>query len=188
MKKWSHKLRRSGYPATVRHEVIKAACEKWDRMCEDEDKGVRPVHRPREWRERRKEKEMKATNWHKSQESQVSAPLILDPTAGSMTRDMREVCRRFELVTGMRVAVQERAGRANKSLARSEPLKRKKCGREDCFVCNTGKGNCEKNSIGYEVRCETCHLDGRKSVYEGETGKNGYTRGAEHEDALRLKN
>ena len=52
MKKWSHKLRRSGYPATVRHEVIKAACEKWDRMCEDEDKGVRPVHRPREWRER----------------------------------------------------------------------------------------------------------------------------------------
>ena len=59
MEKWSHKLRRSGYPESVRHEVIKTAWEKYDRMCEEEDKGGRPVHRPRERREkeRRKEKE-----------------------------------------------------------------------------------------------------------------------------------
>ena len=104
-----------------------------------------------------------------------------------MTRDMKEVCRRFESVTGMRVALQERAGKANKTLARSEPLKRQKCDREDCFIFTTGKGNCEKNCVGYEVKCETCHMDGRKTVYEGETGKNGYTRGAEHQDSLRLK-
>ena len=30
MEKWSHKLRRSGYPESVRHEVIKTACEKYD--------------------------------------------------------------------------------------------------------------------------------------------------------------
>ena len=40
MQKWSHKLRRSGYPATVRPEVIKAACEKWDSMCKDEDSSL----------------------------------------------------------------------------------------------------------------------------------------------------
>ena len=54
IEKWSQKLRRSGYSATVQHEGIKAACEKWDRMCEDEDKGVKPIHRPREWRERKR--------------------------------------------------------------------------------------------------------------------------------------
>ena len=77
MEKWSRKLRRSGYPATWRHEVIKAAYEKFDKMCEDEDNGVRPIHRPREWkeRERRLEKEAKVTNWHKSRPDQVSAPL-----------------------------------------------------------------------------------------------------------------
>ena len=82
MEKWSRKLRRSGYPATWRHEVIKAAYEKFDKMCEDEDNGVRPIHRPREWkeRERRLEKEAKVSNWHKSKPNQVSAPLILDPT------------------------------------------------------------------------------------------------------------
>ena len=44
-----------------------------------------------------------------------------------MTTEMREVCRKFEAVTGMRVVVQERAGRANKTLAKSEPLKKEKC-------------------------------------------------------------
>ena len=116
MERWSQKLRRSGYPATIRHQVIKAACEKWDLMCEQEDQGVRPVHRQRDWKakERMKEKEMKVKHWHKSQVNQVSAPLIIDPTAGGMTKEMQEVCRRFEMVTGMRVAIQERAGRSNK--------------------------------------------------------------------------
>ena len=78
-------------------------------------------------RERRREKELEVTSWHKSEVKQVSAPLILDPTGGIMTKEMKEVCRRFETVTGMRVAVQERAGRANKHLAKSEPLNREKC-------------------------------------------------------------
>ena len=190
MEKWSKKLRRSGYPATWRHEVIKAAYEKFDKMCEDEDNGVRPIHRPREWkeRERRLEKEAKVTNWHKSRPNQVSAPLILDPTAGSLSKDAKEVCRKFEQVTGMRVVVQERAGNANKALAKSEPLKNEKCGRNDCFPCETGGGKCEKNGAGYEIVCVTCLKAGRKTCYYGESGKNGYTRGGEHRTACRLKN
>ena len=159
MELWSHKLRRSGYPGTIRHEVIKTACEKWDRMCKDEDNGVRPVHRPRTWREkeRREEKEDKRKNWHKSDKNQVSAPLIVDPVAGTMTTEMKQVCKSFETVTGIRVVVQTRAGKANKQLAKSEPLKRKKCGRDDYFPCSTRVGRCEKNGAGYLVRCETYH-------------------------------
>ena len=47
MEEWSRKLCRSGYSATVRHEVIRAALEKWDKMCASEDTGERPIHRPR---------------------------------------------------------------------------------------------------------------------------------------------
>ena len=85
----------------MRHEVIKTDCEKYDRMCEEEDKGGRPVHRPREWREkeRRREKELKLSNWHKTKKNQVSAPLILDPTAGNLTKEIKEVCVKFEKVT-----------------------------------------------------------------------------------------
>ena len=52
MAKWSNKLRRSGFPPTVGYQVIRTALEKWDKMCEEEDAGVRPVHRPREWKEK----------------------------------------------------------------------------------------------------------------------------------------
>ena len=189
MELWARKLRRSGYPETVRHQVIKTACDKWDSMCKDEDTGVRPVHRARTWRERerRMEKEAKVSNWHQAQRNQVSAPLIIDPVAGVMVNEMKEVCKKFESVTGMRVVVQTRAGKANKQLAKSEPLRNKKCGRDDCLPCSSRGGSCEKNGAAYEMRCETCLLAGKLCIYDGETGRNFYCRGKEHHAALRLE-
>ena len=73
------------------------------------------------------------------------------------------------------------------SRAKSEPLKKKKCEIEDCFPCTTRGGKCEKNGAGYLIRCETCLKAGRVSTYAGETGRNGYSRGKEHLDAIRLE-
>ena len=131
MEEWSRRLRRSGYPATMRHEVIKAAVDRYDRLCKEEDEDIRPIHRPRTWKEeeRRREKELKRTTWHQNKPNQVSAPLILDPTAGEMSKDMKAVCRSFESVTGWRVPVVERAGLAMRSIAKAEPLKEKGCKR-----------------------------------------------------------
>ena len=68
METWSRKLRRSGYPATLRHEMIGASVRRYEKMCEGEDNGGRPVHRSREWKakERQIAKELKRTNWHKA--------------------------------------------------------------------------------------------------------------------------
>ena len=104
-----------------------------------------------------------------------------------MTSEMKLVCKKFEDLTGMRVPVLSRAGKANKQLARSEPSRMKKCGRDDCFPCNSRGGKCEKNGAGYLVRSETCLGAGRVSTYAGETGRNGYTGGREHLYSLRLE-
>ena len=117
------------------------------------------------------------SSWHSSQDNQPSAPLSLDPTAGSLTKAMKDVCEKFQEVTGMKVAVQERAGAANKRLAKSEPLQKKGCGRPKCFSCSTGGGKCEKNGVGYKIRCETCLKDGRSAQYDGEAGRNAYQEG-----------
>ena len=94
-------------------------------MCAEKFPGGGPVNKPRHWREleRRREKEMKVLNWHTSQKNQISAPLILNPTAGFMTREIKKGYANFKKVTGMRVCVQERAEMSNKSLAMSEPLR-----------------------------------------------------------------
>ena len=82
MEEWSRKIRRSGYPHSFRHQVIKSAVRKWEDMCKVEDEGGRPIYRSGEWHRsaRRLEKERKKVSWHKSAKDQVSAPLILDPT------------------------------------------------------------------------------------------------------------
>ena len=104
-------------------------------------------------------------NWHKSQRNQISAPLIIDPTAENMTQGVKEVCRKFEAVTGMRVAVQERAGDSVKHVAKPEHLRRKSCGRAECFPCTTGGGECEKNGAGYKIVGFTCLRVGKCTEY-----------------------
>ena len=93
---------------------------------------------------------IKRSNWHQKDPKQASAPLILDPTGGSLTKDALEVCANFEKVTGMRISVVERAGQAVKHLAKPEPLRKTGCGRENCFPCKTGGGKrkLEKYCLG----------------------------------------
>ena len=104
-----------------------------------------------------------------------------------MTKEMKIVCNKLEKVTGIRIVVQERAGIKYKSLAKSEPLKNKKCDRQESSIFNRKGGKCEKNGIGYEIKCEHCDNDDKSSLYEGKTGRKGFTRGAEHLAALRLE-
>ena len=53
MEDWSRKLRRSGYPATMRHEVIKAAVDRYKKMCMEEDEGSGQFTAPGAGRRRR---------------------------------------------------------------------------------------------------------------------------------------
>ena len=132
------------------------------------------------------EKESRKVSWHQSKPNQISAPLILDPTAGQLTSKLKQVCQKFEVTSGIRIAVIERAGDSVRQDAKSEPLRARGCGREDCLCCANGKsGRCEKNSIGYRIQCKICLKAGRKAIYEGESGRNAYSRGLEHQADLR---
>ena len=191
LESWSMKLKRSGYPASTRHQVVRAAVERWEQMCQVEDAGGRLIHRAREWQKaaRRLEKEKKVVTWHQGRENQISAPLIIDPTAGDLTKRMKKTCSQFKEESEMRVAVRERAGRKMKADCKPEPLKQLNCGRETCLCCRSGNpGRCEQNSSGYRISCDTCQLDGSQALYDGETGRNAYARGMEHQDGLKNEN
>ena len=183
MEEWARKLRRSGYHCTTRHQVIREAVE-YEKMCKVEDEGGRPVHRAREWQQatRRLEKELKPANWHtsKSDGEQISAPLIVDPTNGNLTKKLKDICSKFKTANGINVTVRKRAGTSIRSDAKSEPLRTKGCDRDDCLVCPSGKpGMCENNSVGYRITCESCLGTGKWLHYEGEIGRNVYSRGLE---------
>ena len=67
------------------------------------------------------------------------------------------------------------------NIAKPDPLSPKNCGREDCFSCTSGGGgDCSKSCSAYRIECEECPKSNLTAAYEGETGRNGYTRGLEH--------
>jgi hypothetical protein len=188
MGKWARKLQRIGYPTSVRHQVITEAVAKYKKMCRTEDESGRPIHRARDWQKaaRRLDKERKATSWHKNNQSGLSAPLIVDPSAGKLVEKMKSACKSFSESLNIHVTVKLRAGKSVKADAKSEPLRSKECGRIECMSCTPGgKGGCERNGIGYRITCEGCQGNGVIAEYEGESGRNGYSRGLEHATDLR---
>ena len=88
-------------------------------------------NRAREWQQaaRRLDKETSRVNWHKLDPSQISAPLIIDPTHGRLTAKLKEACKEFQKSSGIYVTVRERAGCAVRTDAKSEPLRQKGCNR-----------------------------------------------------------
>ena len=87
---------------------------------------------------------------------------------------------------GIKMKVVERTGNSLKSkLQKSNPFRKIKCERSDCFLCSTdGKGDCSRTNIKYSISC----LAGEgacKGVYHGETAENAYTRGKEHLQEIR---
>ena len=82
-----------------------------------------------------------------------------------------------------KVKVVERAGVNIKSkLQKSYPFEQKKCSSKDCFVCeSSGKGNCKRDNITYEI---TCEKEGCQHIYIGESSRNAYMRGREHLSGL----
>ena len=59
------------------------------------------------------------------------------------------------------------------------------CDRDDCFPCTSGGGgDYSKSCSVYRIECEECKKSELSAVYEGETDRNGYSRGHEHLEGL----
>ena len=63
---------------------------------------------------------------------------------------------------------------------------REKCEQlNTCLICNTDKGgDCRKKEIVYELYCTACKTT-LPQAYDGQSARNGYTRGKEHVDKTR---
>lgn len=180
------KMQYSGYKKEMRYHVVKSAINAYIQIREKEQLGIRPIHRPRNWRreERRKEKEQKRKDWYRNGGFDTVLFTAMTPD-GKLKKMYENEIRR----SGLRIKVVERSGKTLKSqLQTSNPFKQKQCGREDCFICTTSNvGNCYTEGVTYSIECQSTEAC-RKNAYKGETGSNGYTRGDQQATHLRGKN
>lgn len=149
----------------------------FETIKEKERQGIRPLNRQKNWRrrEREEEKRRKKRTWYK--EGGFDSVLFIPSTPDGRLKKMYQ---REITSSGFRIKVVEKTGRTLKSqLQQSNPFKPQRCGRVRCFVCSSGgTGNCNTESITYELLCEgECE---EKNEYKGESSTNAYTRGDKH--------
>ena len=68
LSEFSERMRDSGYGEKFRYQTIQSILTGWDKMVAEQERGGRPINRPRHYeeRKRREEKWKKKTNWFKT--------------------------------------------------------------------------------------------------------------------------
>ena len=160
-------------------------------MLEVATNGGRPLNRARSWNEdiRQKKKELQRTNWYRK--GGYDVPLFVPHIPrGELAKRMRAKEMENNQGRKIRFKIIEKGGvTLEKKLRRSNQWAGPggRCGRERCFPCWGNKGgNCWREGVTYTLWCEECGE--RVAAYQGETGRNGYTRGREHLENLEAKN
>ena len=121
---------------------------------------------------------MNRKNWFKKRGEE--AVLFVPATPGSkLAKQYQEEIDMADL----KIKIEERTGRKIKNiLQKNDPISTRECNDDKCFVCTTSKkGNCRSSSVNYRISCESQECE---YVYDGQTSKNGFTRGGEHLEDL----
>ena len=186
---FSERLKLSGYSQDYRFQIIQAGVKGYEKMVEVEDAGGRPVNKPRTWEEdlRQKKKELQKSSWYRKGGFHV--PLFVPHTpGGELVRRMKQKEGENNQGRQVRFKIVGKAGvTLEQKLRKSNPWNGEKCGRARCFPCmGEGGGDCWREGVCYTLWCGDCGE--MVAAYKGETGRNGYSRGAEHLDALDQRN
>ena len=185
------RMKTAGYPEKYRKEILQHGLGIYEKMRRDDESGTRPIYRPRDWQageRRRTKKKKKKHDW--STRGGHVAPIFVPPTPnGELARILREVAE-GEAEAGVWFKVMETGGTAMKStLQIPNPTATLGCTDPGCVACRHGRGgggDCKRSNITYELECQQCP-DGGKSKYIGESSRNLFTRGKEHESNLRKR-
>ena len=139
-------------------------------------------------KERRRSKEKKKHSW--SNKGGHVAPIFVPPTPnGELARILRQVAE-TEAEAGVSFKIIETGGRTVKSIVqKSNPTETAGCENDRCVACRPGRGEggpCRGSNINYEIECQLCPAD-KRSKYVGESSRNLFTRGGEHESNYRRR-
>ena len=176
-----------GYDQSFRLQVLKSAFKAYESKKTEEQRGGTPFYRKRSWKrnERRKEKIDKGRNWYKKGGSESVLFIAATPES-----ELKNLLQKEIEKSPFKIKVVEKSGtKLVRLLQKNDPFKRKECKDDQkCMVCSKGDtGGCRESGVTYQISClsniETGN--GCGSIYVGETGRNGYSRGLQHQDDYR---
>ena len=170
-------IQNSGHSESFRYATVQAALKAYDRMRDEDIRGIRPLYREKSWqyKEREQSKKKKKTNWFRGKNNDKASTVLFVPATPNSTlqKQFTKIIKEAEI----NIKIVEKAGESLKSkLQRSNPFNDKTCADSECILCkNNTNSKCRVNNVTYQITCEECD-----DVYVGETSRNLYTRMHEH--------
>ena len=172
------KMQFSGYTKKFRIEVLRSGIQAYEKMKENDEKKITPLHRPRKWKqqEREEKKRHKRENWYRRGGNDSVVFIPATPRGELKKRLMKKI-----QDTDVKLKIVEKNGTTVKSLFQKAKLQKTPCADGSCLICKKDKKYiCRQESVTYEIKCETC-----KAQYIGETSRTAYTRIKEHMTDMR---
>ena len=188
LSEFSHKLMVSGYSERFRLDNIQSTVRGYERQCEAADRGITPLHRPREFQaeERRQKKLLTKTAWYRP----ASAVGFIPATPGAeLAKQVQVIASEEAARLGLSVKIIETGGKS--LLQHLVRLDLTGCFYEDCYLCESDvKGGASHTRRGahYSGTCSLCGENQKLARYDGETGYSGYNRTREHRKDISDKN
>ena len=159
-----------------------------------EVEGKRKYYRnPESRKDDKKKNKKRKNNWYKNgnvKESITSVMFVETTPQGELIKLLKSIEEKYKIGEEQRIKFVEKCGtKVINKLRVADPF-RSNCREDDCLACRGSKefSNCRKMNIGYTLQCETCKSKGTNRVYRGESSRNLYLRGKEHESLYRNKN
>ena len=180
LSEFSNKMMISGYSEQFRLEVIQSAVRGYEKQLEKHDKGITPLHRPREFQaeERWKKKHLTKTAWYRPNH----AVCFIQATPGAvLAKEIQGIFNEEGGRIGMSVRVVETGGTSLKHhLVRNDLTGciYPNLPKDPCFLCEADVkgGSHTKSGVHYSGECQLCGEKGIVAKYDGESGRNGYWR------------
>ena len=184
----------SGYPVGFRLQTIIGGLLGHLKLSDRSARGLTKLHRSKSVTLESKESK-ESVPWYKRSDINYRGRVLFVPaTPGSqLANSIKELERANRQGRNSRVKVVERSGTTvRNTLVKSYPWSIYDCEDPLCFPCSsrstTGRGHrtvsCRRPGVGYQITCLLCKDEGVVAVYQGESGRNLYTRGKEHLDGL----
>ena len=107
---------------------------------------------------------------------------------GELRKELQQIDRKVTSTKNGQIRVVEKLGNTLiQSLGNQAPWRGESCGRSECWPCRSKPGSCRKHNINYSITCMTCHEEGKKQIYWGESHRSGWDRALDHQKAQSFK-
>ena len=183
------KMLRSGYPSNFRNQVIHSALAAYCCRIRQDQEGLRPLYRPKEWQRESRDTEKlgKLSNWFKGDNDEQSVIFVTATPSSLLANNISKRLKAAKIP----VKVAEKSGnKICQLLVKTNPHQVQECVRQDCLVCTSrtgeskGNSNCQKEGVCYSLKCQSCPEG--DATYVGQTSSTAFVRGNEHQREYRL--